>query len=55
MARQKSNDALDILLYSVEKLEKEIVELLIKNNIDEKIILDIIEKFYERFEINPYL
>ena len=49
------NDALDILLYSVEKLEEEIVELLIKNNIDEKIILGIIEKFYERFEINPYL
>lgn len=49
------NDALDILLYSVEKLEEEIVELLINNNIDEKIILDIIEKFYERFEINPYL
>lgn len=48
------NDALDILLYSVEKLEKEIVELLIKNNIDEKIILDIIEMFYKYFKIIPY-
>ena len=54
MARQKSNDALDIFLYNLLNLEKEIIEMLIENNIDERIILDIIEKFYERFKIYPY-
>ena len=48
------NDALDVFCYNVEKLEKEIIEMLTKEEVDEKIILDIIEKFYERFKIYPY-
>ena len=31
------NDALDICYFNIEKMEKEIITLLIKNNIDEKI------------------
>lgn len=54
MARQKSNDALDIFLYNLAKLEKEIIEILVENQVEEKIILDIIEKFYEKFQIYPY-
>lgn len=54
MARQKSNDALDIFLYNLAKLEKEIIEMLIENNIDERIILNVIELFIKKFGINPY-
>lgn len=54
MARQKSNDALDIFLYNLSKLEKEIIEMLIENNIDERIILNVIELFIKKFGINPY-
>lgn len=48
------NDALDICYFNIEKMEKEIITLLIKNNIDEKIILDIIEIFYKYFKIILY-
>ena len=48
------NDALDICYFNIEKMEKEIITLLIKNNIDEKIILDIIEIFYKYFKIIEY-
>ncbi len=54
MARQKSNDALDIFLYNLLNLEKEIIEMLIENNIDERIILNVIELFIKKFGINPY-
>lgn len=54
MERQKSNDALDIFLYNLAKLEKEIIEMLIENNIDERIILNVIELFIKKFGINPY-
>lgn len=54
MARQKSNDALDILIANIKNLEIELIEMLTENNVDEKIILNVIELFIKKFGINPY-
>lgn len=54
MARQKSNDALDILIVNINNLEIELIEMLTENNVDEKIILNVIELFIKKFGINPY-
>lgn len=54
MARQKSNDALDILIANINNLEIELIEILTENNVDEKIILNVIELFIKKFGINPY-
>lgn len=54
MARQKINDALDILIVNINNLEIELIEMLTENNVDEKIILNVIELFIKKFGINPY-
>lgn len=47
--REKSNDALDILLMGVEEVKEKIVEILQENDIADEIILDIMELFQEYF------
>jgi hypothetical protein len=47
--REKSNDALDILLMGVADVKEKIIEILQENNTDDKIILDIMELFQEYF------
>lgn len=46
------NLAIAVLLYSIEDMGKEVIELLQNNNVDDKIILDVIEIFYNYFKIN---
>lgn len=48
------NDSLDILIANINNLEIELIEMLSNNNIDEKIILNVIELFIKKFGINPY-
>ncbi len=48
------NDALDILIVNINNLEIELIEMLASNNIDEKIILNVIELFIKKFGIYPY-
>ena len=43
------NDALDILIANINNLEIELIEMLSNNNIDEKIILNVIELFIKKF------
>lgn len=45
------NDAIEILLNQVEDLRDEIVQMLTERKVDEEIILDVIELFYEYFKI----
>lgn len=47
--REKSNDALDILLMGVADVKEKIVEILQENDIADEIILDIMELFQEYF------
>lgn len=47
----KSNDALDILLMGVEEVKEKIVQILSENNVDDKIILDIMELFQDYFRL----
>ncbi len=49
--KEKANDALDILLMGVEEVKEKIVNILDENNVDEKIILDVIELFYDYFRL----
>ena len=46
------NLAIAVLLYSIEDMGEEVIELLQNNNVDDKIILDVIEIFYNYFKIN---
>lgn len=48
------NDALDILIVNINNLEIELIEMLASNNIDEKIILNVIELFIKKFGIYSY-
>lgn len=47
--KEKSNDALDILLMGVLDVKEKIIEILQENHIDDKIILDIMELFQGYF------
>lgn len=47
----RKNDAIDILLNQVENLRDGVVKLLVQRQVKEEIILDVIELFYEYFEI----
>lgn len=47
----KKNDAIDILLNQVENLRDGVVKLLVQKQVKEEIILDVIELFYEYFQI----
>lgn len=46
------NLAIAVLLYSIEDMGAEVIESLQNNNVDDKIILDVIEIFYNYFKIN---
>ena len=46
------NLAIAVLLYSIEDMGEEVIELLQNNNVDDKIILNVIEIFYNYFKIN---
>ena len=45
------NDAIEILLNQVEDLRDEIIQMLAERKVDEEIVLDVIELFYEYFKI----
>ena len=51
-AKMNDNLAIAVLLYSIEDMREEVIELLQNNNVDDKIILDVIEIFYNYFKIN---
>ena len=51
-AKMNDNLAIAVLLYSIEDMREEVIELLQNNNVDDKIILDVIVIFYNYLKIN---
>lgn len=52
MARkEKSNDALDIVFMQIENFKESLINYLVENNTDEKVILDVIEMFQNYLKI----
>lgn len=49
--KEKSNDALDILIMALGEVKEKIIQILDENNVDDKIILDIMELFYNYFRL----
>lgn len=49
--KEKANDALDIVFIQIERLKETLLNYLVENEFDEKIILDVVEMFHNYLKI----